>query len=264
MSIRIKNLSVQFGPTKALDDISIEIDEPEMIGIIGRSGAGKSTMLRCINRLVEPSSGSILFEGRDVLALSGYALRRWRASAAMIFQQFNLSGRLDVLTNVMVGASAEMPQLRRLFRIYTSDERLRAATILDDLGMLERALERAERLSGGQQQRVAIARALMQAPRLMLADEPVASLDPLSSKAVMDALAQCNKTHRIPVLCNLHDVALARQYMTRVIGLRAGRLVFDGPVSALNDAALSEIYGGRMPVSEPVSKAHPHIVPVPA
>ncbi len=241
--LEVSNLSVNYGSTVALNEVSFQIGQPQMIGVIGRSGAGKSTLLRCINRLANPDKGRISFSGTDVLSLRGQALRGWRASAAMIFQQFNLAGRLDVLTNVMVGASADMPQWRRLLRLYTDDERLRAATILDGLGLLDRALERAERLSGGQQQRVAIARALMQDPKLILADEPVASLDPHSSRAVMEELIRVNREHAIPVLCNLHDVSLARTCMDRVIGLRAGRLVFDGPASQLTDKTLADIYG---------------------
>lgn len=250
MKITIENLEVRFGELAALNGVSLAIERPEMIGVIGRSGAGKSTLLRCLNQLVTPTSGRIMCDETDVLSLKGNALRQWRASAAMIFQQFNLSGRLDVLTNVMVGASASTPQWRRLLRMYHSADRLRAASILDELGMLDRALERAERLSGGQQQRVAIARALMQKPRIILADEPVASLDPISSQAVMDELARVNREHQIPVLCNLHDVELARKYMTRVIGLRSGELVFDGPVAQLSAEKLEAIYGSAGSLSE--------------
>lgn len=241
--LRIRGLSKHYALTCALDKVSVAIPNGQMVAVIGRSGAGKSTFLRLINRLAEPTAGDIEFEERKITRLSGNELRRWRAQAAMIFQGFNLSPRLDVLTNVMVGASTEVPQLRRLFRFYTQDERLRAASALNDLGLLDKALERAERLSGGQQQRVAIARALMQSPRLILADEPVASLDPHNTRLVMDTLKWINTERGITVICNLHSLEIARAYASRVIGLRDGRLVFDGPPATLNDAVLSEIYG---------------------
>jgi phosphonate transport system ATP-binding protein len=214
-----------------------------MVAIIGKSGAGKSTFLRLMNRLIEPSEGELAFDGQDIINLRGGDLRRWRAQAAMIFQGFNLSPRLDVLTNVMVGASTEIPQLRRLLRLYNREERLRAAAALDDLGLIDKALERAEHLSGGQQQRVAIARALMQSPRLILADEPVASLDPGNTRRVMDTLRWINSERGITVICNLHSIELARSYADRVIGLRDGQLVFDGCAEDLTGDALAAVYG---------------------
>jgi phosphonate transport system ATP-binding protein len=244
--LSIQGLTKHYAGTRALSDVSVAIPNGQMVAIIGRSGAGKSTFLRLINRLIEPTSGDIQFDGRKVTQLSGDDLRRWRAQAAMIFQGFNLSPRLDVLTNVMVGASTEIPQIRRLLRLYTRDERLRAATALDDLGLIDKALERAERLSGGQQQRVAIARALMQSPRLILADEPVASLDPRNTRLVMETLKWINTERGITVICNLHSLEIARAYCDRVIGLRDGRLVFDGPVGSLSDAALSDVYGDAL------------------
>ncbi|MDP2334157.1 MAG: phosphonate ABC transporter ATP-binding protein [Reyranella sp.] len=248
--LSIQGLTKQYARTLALSDVSVRIPNGQMVAIIGRSGAGKSTFLRLINRLIEPTSGSIEFEGRKVTQLLGDDLRRWRAQAAMIFQGFNLSPRLDVLTNVMVGASTEIPQVRRLLRLYTRAERLRAASALDDLGLIDKALERAERLSGGQQQRVAIARALMQSPRLILADEPVASLDPRNTRLVMDTLKWINTERNITVICNLHSLEIARAYADRVIGLRDGRLVFDGPVHALSDAVLSDVYGEALDTDE--------------
>ncbi|MFO7484101.1 phosphonate ABC transporter ATP-binding protein [Oceanibaculum nanhaiense] len=241
--LRLAGLTKAYAGTKALKDISLSVPHGQMIAVIGRSGAGKSTLLRLLNRLIEPSSGSIRFDDSEVTALRGADLRRWRSQAAMIFQNYNLAPRLDVLTNVMVGASMEVPQWRRLCRLYTREERLRAARILDDLGLLDKALERAERLSGGQQQRVAIARALMQSPRLVLADEPVASLDPHNSQVVMETLNWINRQHGITVICNLHDLDLARKYADRVIGLRDGIKVFDGAVAALTPAVLNDIYG---------------------
>lgn len=232
-----------FGSHVAVDGVSLEIRPGSFVGVIGRSGAGKSTLLRMTNRLVEPSRGRILFDGTDVTALRGRALRIWRGRAAMIFQQFNLSPRLDVLSNVLVGLSREVPQLRRLFRIHRRAERLRAAAQLDELGLLDKALERAERLSGGEQQRAAIARALLQEPWLILADEPVASLDPRNAAIVMDALRAINRARGITLLCNLHSLEIARRYADRIVGLRNGAVVFDDVPAALTPAAVGEIYG---------------------
>ena len=214
-----------------------------MTGVIGRSGAGKSTLLRLINRLIEPSEGSILADGVDVTRLRGRALREWRARTAMIFQQFNLVNRLDVLTNVLIGGLVHVPAPRMLLRLFTEAERARAVALLDRLGLFEVAMNRADELSGGQQQRVAIARALMQQPNTLLADEPIASLDPLNAKLVMDALADLNKRDGITVICNLHTLDTARAFCRRIVGMAAGRIVFDGPPEALTEAALVAIYG---------------------
>jgi phosphonate transport system ATP-binding protein len=240
--LKLHKVSREFGPTLALRDVSFDVPDGQFVVVIGRSGAGKSTLLRTINRLVQPTSGDITFDGSSVLNLRGDDLRRWRASAAMIFQGFNLSPRLSVLSNVLVGSSNETSQMRRLVGFYTRDEKLRAAALLDDLGMLEKAFQRAESLSGGQQQRVAIARALMQKPKIILADEPIASLDPLSAKVVMDTLRDINRKHGISVLCNLHSIDTAREYGDRVIALRAGELVLDAPISALDDSAVRGVY----------------------
>lgn len=241
--LNITNLSKCYGDVTALNDVSFDIGESGVVAVIGRSGAGKSTLLRMINRLDKPSSGRIVFESEDILALTGAALRRWRASAAMVFQGYNLAPRLDVLTNVLVGASVDTSALRRLSGMHTEADRLRAAAHLDDLDLLDKALVRAERLSGGQQQRVAIARALMQRPRLILADEPVASLDPQNATIVMDTLVRIAHDRNLPVLCNLHSLELARRYAGRAIGLSSGRVVFDGPISTLTEAAVARIYG---------------------
>jgi len=214
-----------------------------MIGVIGRSGAGKSTLLRLINRLIEPTSGSILADGVDVTRLRGHALRQWRARNAMIFQQFNLVNRLDVLTNVLIGGLIRVPMPRMLLRWFTRAEREEALALLDRFGLFDVAMNRAGDLSGGQQQRVAIARALMQRPRLLLADEPIASLDPMNAKLVMDTLAELNRRDGIAVVCNLHTLDTARAYCRRIIGMAGGHIVFDGPPEALDTAALTRIYG---------------------
>jgi phosphonate transport system ATP-binding protein len=241
--LELVHLSRRFGATLAVDDANLRIEAGEMTGVIGRSGAGKSTLLRMINRLIEPSEGSILADGIDVTRLRGRALRRWRARTAMIFQQFNLANRLDVLTNVLIGGLINVPAPRMLLRLFTEAERTRAVTLLDRLGLFEVAMNRADELSGGQQQRVAIARALMQAPEMLLADEPIASLDPSNAKTVMDALADLNRRDGITVVCNLHTLDMARLYCRRIVGMAAGRIVFDGPPETLTDAALLAIYG---------------------
>jgi phosphonate transport system ATP-binding protein len=241
--LELVHLSRRFGDTLAVDGASLRIETGEMTGVIGRSGAGKSTLLRLINRLIEPSEGSILADGVDVTRLQGKALREWRARTAMIFQQFNLVNRLDVLTNVLIGGLIRVPAPRMLFRLFTQAERARAVALLDRLGLFEVAMNRADELSGGQQQRVAIARALMQRPATLLADEPIASLDPLNAKLVMDALADLNQRDGITVICNLHTLDMARAYCRRVIGMAAGRIVFDGPPDALTEPVLLAIYG---------------------
>jgi phosphonate transport system ATP-binding protein len=241
--LQLIDLSRRFGDTRAVDGASLTIADGEMVGIIGRSGAGKSTLLRLINRLIDPSEGKILNDGTDITALKGRELRAWRARTAMIFQQFNLVNRLDVLTNVMCGRLFDIPAPRVLLKWFTPTERALAIRALDRLGMAENAMNRADALSGGQQQRVAIARALMQQPRIVLADEPIASLDPLNAKLVMDALADINRRDGITVLTNLHTLDTARAYCRRIIGMSAGRIVFDGAPEALTDAVLHEIYG---------------------
>jgi phosphonate transport system ATP-binding protein len=241
--LHLVDLSRRFGGTRAVDHVSLTVADGEMVAIIGRSGAGKSTLLRLINRLIDPSAGSILCDGSDVTALRGKALRTWRARTAVIFQQFNLVSRLDVLTNVMCGRLHEMPTLRVMLGWFTATERALAIHALDRLGVADVAMNRADMLSGGQQQRVAIARALMQRPRILLADEPIASLDPSNAKLVMDALADVNRRDGITVLVNLHTLDTARAYCRRIIGMSAGRIVFDGAPEALTDAVLQEIYG---------------------
>ena len=252
--LQLLDLTRRFGDTCAVDHVSLSIADGDMIGIIGRSGAGKSTLLRMIGRLTDPSEGRVLYNGDDVTALRGRALREWRARTAMIFQQFNLVNRLDVLTNVMCGRLFAMPVARVLLAWFTPAERALAIRALDRLGMAGFAMKRADTLSGGQQQRVAIARALMQQPRIVLADEPVASLDPLNAKLVMDALADINRRDGMTVLVNLHTLDIARAYCRRIIGMSGGHIVFDGSPAALDDRALDKIYGqpaGEAPDNPP-------------
>lgn len=239
----IDNVTRRFGNKAAVADARIEIPVGSMVGVIGRSGAGKSTLLRMINRLIDPSEGRILFEGADVTSMRGAELRNWRSRAAMIFQQFNLVNRLDVLTNVLTGRLNHVPLWRSLTKTFTDAERTLALRALDRLGIAEVALQRADTLSGGQQQRVAIARTLMQEPRIILADEPIASLDPLNAKVVMDALRDINQRDGITVISNLHTLDTARHYCDRIVGMANGHVVFDGAPEELNDAVVRQIYG---------------------
>jgi phosphonate transport system ATP-binding protein len=236
-----------FGTLVAVDDVSFRIPAGQMLGIIGRSGAGKSTLLRMINRLVEPTSGSIFWNDgggqTDVRALRGRQLHRWRQSCAMVFQQFNLVPRLDVLTNVLMGRLSHLPTLRSLLQLWRPEERALAVNTLDRVEMAPFVLKRSDTLSGGQQQRVAIARALVQEPKILLADEPIASLDPPSARRVMDILRTINREDGITVVCNLHTLDTARSYCDRLIGMRLGKVVFDGPPSALDEHRVQEIYG---------------------
>ncbi|MGF6431387.1 MULTISPECIES: phosphonate ABC transporter ATP-binding protein [Bradyrhizobium] len=238
----VEGLTCRFGTKAAVDNASFSIAPGSFVGVIGRSGAGKSTLLRMINRLADPTSGRILFEGTDVTALRGKELRRWRARSAMIFQQFNLVGRLDVLTNVLMGRLAQIPSWRSLAQVWPEQDRALALSALEQFDIAQLAAQRADQLSGGQQQRVAIARALVQEPDIILADEPIASLDPRNTKIVMDALLRINKHFGITVLCNLHSLDLARTYCDRLVGMAAGRVAFDGAPAALTDHIARELY----------------------
>jgi phosphonate transport system ATP-binding protein len=241
--LEIEGLTRRFGDKLAVDQVTLRIPDGQMVGVIGRSGAGKSTLLRLVNRLIDPTAGVIRYAGQDVTALSGKALRDWRTSCAMIFQQFNLVGRLDVLTNVLVGRLNHRPVLSSLLKMFTAEERAMALATLDRFDLAEQALQRADTLSGGQQQRVAICRALMQEPRILLADEPIASLDPRNAKVVMDALRSINGAEGITVIVNLHTLDTARAYCDRIVGMFAGRVVFDGTPGQLDAATVRAIYG---------------------
>ncbi len=243
MKFELRNVTRRFGEKVAVRDVTLEIPQGQMVGIIGRSGAGKSTLLRMINRLQEPSSGSIHFGDQEVSRLRGAGLRNWQRDCAMIFQQFNLVPRLDVLTNVLLGRLNHRSTAMSLLNIFSREERIMAIAALERLGIEQTALQRAGTLSGGQQQRVAIARALMQAPKMVLADEPIASLDPLNAKIVMDALRDINERDGITVITNLHTLDTARSYCERIIGMAAGRVVFDGTPAQLTASAVQEIYG---------------------
>ena len=241
--LEIEGLTCRFGDKAAVSNVNLQIGAGAFVGVIGRSGAGKSTLLRMVNRLQEPTSGRILYDGRDVTGLSGRALREWRAQAAMIFQQFNLVGRLDVLSNVLMGRLSTMPSWRAFTKAWSLNDKALALSALDQFDIAQLAAQRADSLSGGQQQRVAIARALVQEPGIILADEPIASLDPRNTKIVMDALLRINKHFGITVLCNLHSIDLARSYCDRLVGMAGGQVVFDGAPSRLTDAVSRDLYG---------------------
>ncbi|SIR25052.1 MULTISPECIES: phosphonate ABC transporter ATP-binding protein [unclassified Bosea (in: a-proteobacteria)] len=241
--LRIEGLTKRFGDKNAVDDVSLSIPRGEMVGVIGRSGAGKSTLLRMLNRLAEPTSGRILCEEQDVTALKGAGLRRWRRETAMIFQQFNLVGRLDVLTNVLLGRLNHRSAALTLVKSFSEDDKIRAIAALERLDMGHLLAQRAETLSGGQQQRVAIARALVQEPRIILADEPIASLDPRNTQIVMDALFRINREDGITVISNLHHLDIASKYCDRLIGMASGKVVFDGPPHQLTTEVAANLYG---------------------
>ncbi|WP_163850917.1 phosphonate ABC transporter ATP-binding protein [Pseudooceanicola aestuarii] len=248
--LRIEKLTKTFGANTAVDAATIHVDKPMMIGIIGRSGAGKSTLLRMLNRLTDHSSGMIRFGDRDVTALRGAAKRAWQAECAMIFQQFNLVPRMDVVANVLHGTLNRRSTFSTVFNLFPTEDIHRAIDILDRLGIAEHAPKRAEALSGGQQQRVAIARALMQDPKIILADEPIASLDPMNAQVVMEALRRIHEEDGRMVIANLHTLDTARRYCDRVIGMRDGRIVFDGLPEQLTTGAARDIYGADAGFSE--------------
>lgn len=229
---------------KALDDVSLTIDQGEFVGIIGLSGAGKSTLIRSINRMHDITGGSLTVDGVEVDALRGRELRLFRRRIGMIFQSFNLVTRASVLKNVLVSFVPDLPFWRVLFGIYTKENKIKALEALDSMGILEKAYTRCDELSGGQMQRVALARTLAQNPKIILADEPVAALDPVTARLVMDDFKKINREKKISVLINIHHVDLALEYVDRIIGIKNGRIIYDGKKEDINDAVLSEIYGG--------------------
>lgn len=241
--LKLENVTRLFGKNIAVDNCCIEIPSGQMVGIIGRSGAGKSTLLRMINRLVDPSSGDICFCNDTVSKLDGKSLRAWQRDCAMIFQQFNLVPRLDVLTNVLLGRLHGRSTMSSLFNMFSRQERAEAIIALERLDIAQTALQKAGTLSGGQQQRVAIARALMQNPKIILADEPIASLDPRNAQIVMESLKTINEREGITVITNLHTLDTARAYCERIIGMQNGKIVFDGTPDELTEDAARRIYG---------------------
>jgi phosphonate transport system ATP-binding protein len=245
-SLKISNLSKEYVAGKPiLRDINLTIDGCGITAIIGPSGTGKSTLIRCINRLVVPTSGSILFQGQDMATLSGLALRHARRRIGMIHQEYNLVERLTVMENVLSGRLGYMPAWKAWLRRFAPADIEKAFALLDAVGLGDFATRRADRLSGGQRQRVGIARALMQDPDLILADEPTSSLDPKTSVEVMDMMVRLAGERDIPVVINIHNVDLARRFASRIIGMARGAVVFDGRPEDLQDHHLMAIYGGQ-------------------
>ena len=248
--IEIKHVDkVYLNGFKALSDVNLTIQDGEFVSIIGLSGAGKSTLIRCINRMHDISGGEILIDGVDISSLKGKKLRSARKDIGMIFQSFNLVKRSTVFKNVLAGRVGYHNTFETLFNIYSKDEKMLALRSLDKLGILDKAYVRADQLSGGQQQRVALARALTQDPKLILADEPVASLDPVTTISVMYDFTRINKLG-ITIIANMHHVDLAKRYSTRIIGVKAGQVVFDGKPEEVTDEVTMKIYGRALNKNE--------------
>ncbi|MCO6453046.1 MAG: phosphonate ABC transporter ATP-binding protein [Caldilineales bacterium] len=242
--LRIENLTKIYPDgTVALKNVSFDVQDGEFLAVIGLSGSGKSTLLRCINRLIDPSEGRILWDDRDITAAEGQELRHIRRHIGMVFQHFNLVKRSSVMTNVLSGRLGYANPVMSLFGRFSKEDRQRALAAMARVGISEKANNRADQLSGGQQQRVGIARALMQEPTLMLADEPVASLDPVLAHSILQYLELLNREDKITVLCSLHFLDLVHRYATRVVGLKDGELVFEGKPSELTAERFKEVYG---------------------
>ncbi len=242
--LRVENLTKVYpNGTQALKNVSFEVKDGEFLAVIGLSGSGKSTLLRCINRLIEPTSGKIFWNGVEVTAATGGDIRKIRRQIGMIFQQFNLVKRSSVFTNVLSGRLGYVNSFASLFQLFSKADRDLAMASLEQVGLADKAFVRADSLSGGQQQRVGIARALMQEPKLVLADEPVASLDPVLAHSILKYLEQLNKERGITVLCSLHFLDLVHRYATRAIALKDGELVFEGLPQEIDDAQFKAIYG---------------------
>ena len=245
-ALEIRNLDKAYVAGKpVLRGINLSIEGNGITAIIGPSGTGKSTLIRCINRLVEPSSGEILFEGKDLVKLNRAELRAARSRIGMVFQEYNLVERLSVMENLLTGTLGKTPALKAFFRRFDPDDIRRAWEMLEVVGLTGFANARADSLSGGQRQRVGISRAVMQHPALLLADEPTSSLDPKTSVEIMELLARISDSKGIPVIINMHDVDLAKRFASRIIGMSGGHVVYDGGADGLTDEVLKSIYGGE-------------------
>lgn len=259
-----RGLEVVFpGGVQAIREVDLDVGGHELVAVLGPSGAGKSTLLRCFDHLVAPTRGRVYFDGADVTRVSGNRLRKLRQRVGMIFQQFNLVGRLTVLENVMTGRlrrlGGPLPHVVSHARIFTPRQLRIALEALDSLGIADKAYVRADSLSGGQQQRVAIARLLAQDPQAILADEPIASLDPGSAASVMNTLAHIHRERGLPVIVNLHQVDVAKQYATRIIGMREGRIILDTTAADFDDRCESVLYGGNDEASDPPIQHSSHL-----
>lgn len=234
----------------ALKNISLEINQGEFVAIIGLSGAGKSTLLRTINRMHDITDGSLIVNNQEVKNLKGRELRKFRRKLGMVFQSFNLVTRTTVIKNVLTSRVPDMPLINSIIGLYSKEDKIIALEALDKVGILDKAYVRADQLSGGQQQRVALARTLAQKPEIILADEPVAALDPITAVQVMDDFKKINKEMNISVLINIHHVDLALKYADRVIGIKAGEIVYDGPSNEVDNEILKQIYGRELSEDE--------------
>lgn len=234
----------------ALKNVSLDIKQGEFVAIIGLSGAGKSTLLRTINRMHDISEGSLTVNGQEVNDLAGKDLRKFRRKVGMVFQSFNLVTRTTVINNVLTSRVPDMPLWKSIIGLYSKEDKVIALEALDKVGILDKAYVRADQLSGGQQQRVALARTLAQKPEIILADEPVAALDPITAKQVMDDFKKINKELNMSVLINIHHVDLALKYADRVIGIKAGEIVYDGPSTEVDSDVLKQIYGRELAADE--------------
>ena len=243
--IEFKNVSKTYpNGVKGLKNVNLTIDQGEFVAIIGLSGAGKSTLIRTINRMIDVTEGQLIVDDVDVMTLHGKEMRRFRRKIGMIFQSFNLVTRSTAIKNVLTSMVPDMSFLRVLLGLFTRDQKMKALEALDKVGILDKAYTRCDQLSGGQQQRVALARTLNQSPSIILADEPVAALDPVTAHQVMADFQRINKEMNISVLINIHHVDLALKYASRVVGIRAGEIVYDGPTSGVTQEVLDYIYNG--------------------
>ena len=243
-TLELKALGKHYSPKdKALDDVSLTVSSGEVVGLIGPSGAGKSTLIRCINRLTEPTAGKVIFQDKDLCSLGRSDLRQARRKIGMIFQEYALIERLTVMENVLSGRLGYVPFWRSFLRKYPADDVQKAYALLDRVGLIEHVNKRADALSGGQRQRVGIARALAQSPELLLIDEPTAALDPRTARQIMRLICDICRESHLPAIINIHDVNLAKQFVQRIIGLRDGKVVFDGKPEQLNEEVLTRIYG---------------------
>ena len=238
--------------TVGLDDVTLTIQDGEFVAIIGRSGAGKSTLLRTVNRMHQITSGKLTVNGTDVSALSGKRLRKFRRGIGMVFQSFNLVTRTSVIKNVLSACVPDMPFWRVLLGAFRKEDKIKALESLEKVGILDKAYVRADQLSGGQQQRVALARTLTQDPQIILADEPVAALDTVTARQVMQDFVRINQEMGISILLNIHHVELALEYADRIIGIRSGKIVYDGPSANVDQAVLDTIYADEAPAEEAV------------
>ncbi|MBQ1448310.1 MAG: phosphonate ABC transporter ATP-binding protein, partial [Erysipelotrichaceae bacterium] len=241
---------------KALDDVNLEIEQGEFVAIIGLSGAGKSTLIRTINKMIDITGGRVEVDGVDVSSLTGKALRKFRRNIGMVFQSFNLVSKTTVINNVLSARVADMSLFRTIFGLYSKEDKVTALEALQRVGILDKAYVRCDQLSGGQQQRVALARTLAQNPKIILADEPVAALDPIMADVVMNDFKRINKELNITILINIHHVDLALKFADRVIGIKAGKIVYDGPANKIDDAMLEQIYGRALNDDDVMEKSN--------